>query len=389
MTTTSSKAKTLVVDTNAFIKAVRIDTIGEQFFTIPQVISEVRDAKAREFLKNFPFEIQTREPTPAALKAVAAFAKKTGDYAFLSGVDLRVLALVYTLDVESKGSAAHLRTQPPNFSATAAAKDSDKKDEQDEEEEEGEENEEETVDNNNDKENTNSTQPDTNNNLNTNTTQPEEQQQPKPVETKPKNDDDDGWITPDNIGKVRAKRGQFEDDLKAEEVDVGCFTTDFAMQSVLLQMGLKLLSIDGMVIKKIRQFVFKCYSCYKICKDTERKFCPSCGNDTLLRHEASTDSNGNTVYTQAQRLSTRGTIYSIPLPKGGRHSKDLILAEDVYLMKTRFQKKDKELDVFGEEYSFAQGKIGPSHKVVVGYGGKNPNVPKRSIGKKNKPVSAV
>lgn len=33
----SKKAKKLVVDTNAFIKAVRIETIGQEFFTIPQV----------------------------------------------------------------------------------------------------------------------------------------------------------------------------------------------------------------------------------------------------------------------------------------------------------------------------------------------------------------
>lgn len=69
----------------------------------------------------------------------------------------------------------------------------------------------------------------------------------------------------------------------------------------------------------------------------ERKFCPKCGNNTLLRFSASTDENGNVSYTQAQRLTTRGTIYSIPLPKGGRNSKDLILTEDQYLFKTRYR----------------------------------------------------
>lgn len=65
----SKKAKVLVVDSNAFIKQVRIDTIGSTFYTIPQVISEIRDVKARHFLTTFPFEIITKDPTPAALKA--------------------------------------------------------------------------------------------------------------------------------------------------------------------------------------------------------------------------------------------------------------------------------------------------------------------------------
>jgi hypothetical protein len=33
----SKKAKKLVVDTNAFIKGVRLETIGQEFYTIPQV----------------------------------------------------------------------------------------------------------------------------------------------------------------------------------------------------------------------------------------------------------------------------------------------------------------------------------------------------------------
>jgi hypothetical protein len=33
----TKKAKILVVDTNAFIKGVRLETIGQEFYTIPQV----------------------------------------------------------------------------------------------------------------------------------------------------------------------------------------------------------------------------------------------------------------------------------------------------------------------------------------------------------------
>jgi hypothetical protein len=48
-----------------------------------------------------------------AVKAVCEFARKTGDYPSLSKVDLRVLALSYTLEAEHHGgSVAHLRTAP-------------------------------------------------------------------------------------------------------------------------------------------------------------------------------------------------------------------------------------------------------------------------------------
>jgi RNA-binding protein NOB1 len=98
---------------------------------------------------------------------------------------------------------------------------------------------------------------------------------------------------------------------------------------------------------------------------------------------------GNLTYSQAQRLNTRGTIYSIPLPKGGRNSKDLVLAEDQYLHKTRFMRDKKSDDVFASDYAFAQGKVGPKNNVVIGHGNKNPNIAKRRIGKKNKAISTL
>ncbi len=119
----------------------------------------------------------------------------------------------------------------------------------------------------------------------------------------------------------------------------------------------------------------------------EKKFCPTCGNTTLLRHYITTDDEGNIQYTQAQRLTNRGTIFTIPPPKGGRNNKDLVLVEDQYNILTRFQKKDKTDDVFASDYVFAKGKSGPQNKVVVGYGKRNPNVPKHRIGKKNKPIT--
>jgi RNA-binding protein NOB1 len=50
----------------------------------------VRDSKARAFLSQLHVDIAQRSPSAAALAAVTAFAKATGDYAALSLNDLRV-----------------------------------------------------------------------------------------------------------------------------------------------------------------------------------------------------------------------------------------------------------------------------------------------------------
>jgi RNA-binding protein NOB1 len=63
-------------------------------------------------LASAPFELVYREPTPESLKAVMDFARKTGDFSSLSVVDLRVLALTYTIEKETKGNVEHLRKEP-------------------------------------------------------------------------------------------------------------------------------------------------------------------------------------------------------------------------------------------------------------------------------------
>jgi RNA-binding protein NOB1 len=35
------------------------------------------------------------------------------------------------------------------------------------------------------------------------------------------------------------------------------------MQNVMLQMGLRLLSVNGMAINTLRQFVLRCHACFK------------------------------------------------------------------------------------------------------------------------------
>ena len=127
-------------------------------------------------------------------------------------------------------------------------------------------------------------------------------------------DEDEGWITPDNIDQARIEMGGCVGE-ELGDVRVGCMTTDFAMQvsdasssrcvggqgmcgggssrvgcgpvsvcgsvlvdctysescdciaillqNVLLQIGLDLISPDGMVIKEVRTYVLQCKACFK------------------------------------------------------------------------------------------------------------------------------
>lgn len=199
-------------------------------------------------------------------------------------------------------------------------------------------------------------------------------------------DDDEGWITEENVEEyTKGLKGieEEKDDNADNESDVlvSCMTTDFAMQNVLLQMGLHLTSVDGVAIKSLKQWILRCFSCYKLCTNMEKIFCPECGNNTLQRVQCTVDKDGNIVVNKSRRkINKRGTIYSIPLPKGGRKSKHLILSED-HIPK-HMQTKKKNKSTLNDDVLF-----GPQTKnktIVVGYGRKNPNEPRKRIGKKNK-----
>lgn len=97
-------------------------------------------------------------------------------------------------------------------------------------------------------------------------------------------DDGGGWITPSNIGQVKMDSADWT---AAADVTVGCVTTDFAMQvrrvarssseaslpvlmgrsavfqNVLIQIGLHVLSLNGMLIKQARNYTLRCHACFK------------------------------------------------------------------------------------------------------------------------------
>lgn len=370
--------RSLVIDTNALIKGSRLEKMATEFYTISEVFDEVTDKQSKHQLAIFPFEIKVRSPTPEAFKKVVEFAKKTGDFPVLSTVDLKVIALTLTLEIEANGSQ-NIRQEPASIlNVPSVPMPEPASNETDSTNEETNTTQDQTQEQKSQSESTPTPAED-----NTNAQQTETKDEPE--ETKKEEDDDDaGWITPDNIKEVTARHHGASGTVD-EGRNVACITTDYAMQNVLLQLGLGLLSVDGYTIKTVRQYVLKCSSCNKMTRNMEKKFCPSCGNATLFRLPLTVDSDGKVTYYYARNFkpNLRGTVYSIPLPKGGRKNNDIILTEEHYEQAMRKQKKKSNMDAFDMDYQFAS-KSDQSKPVVVGYGRRNPNIPKKKTGRNSK-----
>ena len=95
---------------------------------------------------------------------------------------------------------------------------------------------------------------------------------PTPPKTPPlyedPSDEDDGegeWITPHNVALHKSKALRLVPTQAGanEKVVTGCMTTDFAMQNVLMHMGLSLVGVDGKKIAKVKTWVLRCHACFK------------------------------------------------------------------------------------------------------------------------------
>ncbi|KAG4184802.1 hypothetical protein ERO13_A09G192700v2 [Gossypium hirsutum] len=159
----------------------------------------------------------------------------------------------------------------------------------------------------------------------------------------------------------------FTDDVSSEqswmlrslsESTVACVTGDFAMQNVLLQMGLRLLAPGGMQIRQLHRWVLKCHACYTVTAEIGRIFCPKCGNGGTLRKVAVTvGENGIVLASHRPRITLRGTKFSLPLPQGGRDAitKNLLLREDQLPQKFLYPKTKKKVNKQGDDDLFMAG----------------------------------
>ncbi|KAL9123279.1 MAG: hypothetical protein Q9187_000151, partial [Circinaria calcarea] len=181
----------------------------------------------------------------------------------------------------------------------------------------------------------------------------------------------EGWITPSNLRKQQA-RDQNGDVLPGKEnkvMQVATITSDFAMQNVLLQMNLNLLSPSMLRVTHLKNYILRCHACFEKTKDMTKQFCPRCGKPTLTRVACSTSANGEFKIHLKKNMqwNTRGDRFSIPKPvpgasngkvgtgKGGGKGgwgQELILAEDQkeYVQAMQGRNRKKERNLMDEDY---------------------------------------
>lgn len=436
----------MVLDSAPLIKKINLFSLAQNFYTIPEVIAEIRDKQAREQLENSLIDLKIKIPSEEAISAVTSFAKKTGDLATLSKTDIRVIALTWMLEKEA-GNLDKIRKEPITSKVQYGNKKSKKskskgkieKDEKDENDTVGSFNEninwekelEEIIEkefdsedslefeNQDENEEENNVEINENNNLNENekkdetenTTVENKDNKNNEIENKEDDnqeeddDDNEGWITPDNISQYHAKELGIKSNKNREPktFPVACMTADFAMQNVLLQMNLKISSVDGMIITRLKNWVLRCHACYYSTSDMSKKFCPQCGHNTLIRTSVSIDKYGNKIFHLKKNFNyrIRGTKYSIPKFEGGHHSSNIILSEDqseyqkAYKQQKFKQKKEKVVDLLDPDYintlfggsnsTNNRGSKGRNNlyndytgDIIVGYGRKNPNERRRN-----------
>lgn len=347
----SPKVDILVVDTTAFINNAALQELGTQIATVEEVVNEITSKRQIRRLVVLPYDLQIKPVFQENVQYITEFSKKTGDYPSLSATDIKVMALTYQLEKEKVGTD-HLKNEPQinrlvsfthhlphDAKITAGFYSPGKMDASGNGESCDTEindllgeltsltctkTDEETI---NDilipiKDDTNDLISDDevegNENINADSSDDCASED---------EDNDSGWITPQNIA---LKKQEVNSEVDDKPVKVACITSDFAMQNVLKQIGLSVLSVDGRQIQQLRSFILRCYACFKTTSIMTKVFCPNCGNRTLKKVAVSLSEDGTQVIhiSSRKRLSGRGKRFSLPTPKGGKHANNPILCED-------------------------------------------------------------
>merc|ERR1712226_1506438 len=133
-----------------------------------------------------------------------------------------------------------------------------------------------------------------------------------------------GALDPTRIGSGSLNKCALEDVGPPLSQRTACTTTDFAMQNVILQMNLELLSVDGIMIRKLKSWVSRCQACFQVYtggkNNSERLFCSRCGSSVLSRVAATVDSKKGSIelhLSRNYRNMFRGTKYKLPKPGNG------------------------------------------------------------------------
>ncbi|CAD7944753.1 unnamed protein product [Amoebophrya sp. A25] len=215
-----------------------------------------------------------------------------------------------------------------------------------------------------------------------------------PDEEDSESDDDDGWVTVDNINRlqnvVEANKGSSSSDSAQSPICI--LSTDYSVQNVAIQMGLQALSIDGFRIRSVKLWGKICRACFHTTRDTTKIYCAKCGNPTLDRCPYTLDADGRLVMHDNRRRkpNLRGTIYSIPKRRGGR-CHDLLFREDERMMggRDRQQKYEQKLAEKQRQIREKNGDDvvdGWCARHITGTGNtvsRNPNTLKHGYGRRN------
>ncbi|KAL2256713.1 hypothetical protein VTK26DRAFT_1234 [Humicola hyalothermophila] len=426
-TATSKPVHSLVIDANAIIKnEPSVSTLisqAEELYTIPAVVTEIRDEATRSRFQTTlsPF-LKLRNPRPESVQFVTNFARRTGDLQVLSKPDLQLLALTYELEIERNGGDWRLRREPnqKGLNGKPPGKEAAESDAPSQAEPDGAATAEqsstaEVVDE----------QPSASMDATAAVDAPLEQETSEAVtdqfqelklsestaddvkapaeedeESTAEEDDGEGeWITPSNIKKYQARENALTTPQPVQRVlQAALITADMAMRNVALRINLNLLDSGLSRITFLKTWVLRCHGCWKVCKDTSKQFCPSCGQPTMTRVSCSTDAAGNFKLHLKKNFqyNNRGNVYSIPKPthgsasgkgnniKGGGKNgwgRNLILAEDQkeYTRQVEEQKRTKYRDLMDQDYlpSILSGaRSSGSGRIKVG-AGRNINAKKR------------
>jgi len=323
----------LVVDSGGFLKNCPIQEMCKNAYTIPGVISEIRDKQTRDRLKILPYELKFRDPSAKSISAVSKAAKESGDFASLSAVDLQVLALTYELTIEFDPEKS-IRKELSNLKVkTVVGQDDEERQRLQAEKLPGFYKGGSSDEEDNDKEEDSKLK-----NEEIQEDDRTEEEEVKEEESEDDDDDDDDWITPDNIKEI-----DDGDALEEEKEDtVACLTIDFAMQNVLLKMDLGRVGLEGRKITQIRKYVYRCIGCKFIDKTASKVFCPACGHRTMRRVACEVQPDGTLKLFLAKNpkvLSSRGTKYALPNPKGGKYANNPILTDMQPMPQQKLSKK--------------------------------------------------
>jgi RNA-binding protein NOB1 len=385
---------------------------SHELVTTPTVLAEIKNEEARTRVDTLyrPF-LTVRTPKPESLRFVKEFARKTGDSAVLSQTDYEILALAYELECERNGGDWRLRNVPGQRRVNGSPPTKKAEEEVSTEDSvsvsQDASNEPETTE-------TGSAAPVTE--LQHVDSAPSEEMQQLQIIEEPaqsndvseveatetetqeetpedSGDSDEGWITPSNIKKHKARDdGPDKSNSTQKTLQVATMTGDFAMQNVLLQINLNLLSTKTCKrISSIKQFILRCHACFATTKDMSKQFCARCGKPTLTRVSCTTNDQGEVkLHLKANmQWNNRGNVFSVPKPIAGTANQkwkgpqqgggqggwgsQLILAEDQkeYIRAMSGQRRSKERDLMDEDtlpgiLTGDRGKMGGRVKVGAG-----------------------